>query len=256
MFTIACYPTLLTAQSGVSLAEWRLSTVDDSVFKMPDYDDREWPKYDATRIDNILATNEPIWLRKTIFLPTSLQEKSQMQDSIRVILGEITGVFEVFVNGRLLHTGLGTNTSQRILLRTINAFFTWDDVNVIALRLSPLNGKAGMSNCGCDVNLLDIPDYISVDTKIHPLKLVPGGYTKKVTMFNNYSLPLYGTIILRVVESGTPEPLFEETKRMTIPRNGNVSHNFTLPDLKKGQIEYYFIEDKSGKSIKLRGETL
>ena len=253
---VFCFPILLAAQSGISLAEWRLSMLDDSLHKLPEFDDREWVVYDATRTDNLLPSEEPIWLRKTIYLQTSLQEKSQLQDSVRIILGEVTGVFELFVNGRLAFTGLGSNYPQRITLRAINSFLVWDDVNVLSLRLSPLNGKVGMSNCGCDVNMLDIPDFISLDTKVHLLKPVPGGYTKKVTMFNNYSLPLYGTVILRVVEAGRPEPLFEETKRITIPRNGNVSHTFTLPDLKSGQIEYYFVEEKSNKSIKMKGEKL
>jgi alpha-galactosidase len=157
---------------------WKFKTGDSAAYASVKFNDNDWApikigqpwetqgyeKYDGFA-----------WYRNRIVIPSSLLEKSFLKEKIRFDLGKIDDGDEVYLNGSLIGRNAGRNIDirsgpydvQRSYTLSLNdARILWDRENVIAVRVFDHGGDGGMYDGKYGVSVMDVTDYISLNTVI------------------------------------------------------------------------------------------
>jgi hypothetical protein len=163
---------------------WKFSQGDDPSWSSTDFRDSLWVTISPSRIwedQGFEKLDGFAWYRLHVMIPSDLNSKAFMKDSVEFELGRIDDYDQVFLNGELIGENGRTiltaaqpkpdfymgpsvwNTDRRYILPATDPRIHWDKENLIAVRVYDQGGAGGMFAKPFGISMVDLNDYITFD---------------------------------------------------------------------------------------------
>src|SRR6187455_138829 len=174
---------VMTGQSltgQVLLREAKFKTGNDAAWSQPQFDDSKWVTLQTNHTwddQGFKDYNGYAWYRIHTRLSSVIRDQAAWKDSIRINLGKIDDVDEVYLNGQLIGkkgsspqqpggtVGYVTAWDQvrEYHLSVFNPIIKWDAENVIAIKVYDGGGPGGMFGGDPYIAMMDLIDGIKIE---------------------------------------------------------------------------------------------
>ncbi|HNW76044.1 MAG TPA: putative Ig domain-containing protein [Bacteroidales bacterium] len=229
--------------------EWKFKPGDDPAWSQPGFNDstwsaiipgKTWERQGYKKLDGYA------WYRIKVTIPSSIQNTSNMKDSLQFLLGKIDDCDQVFLNGKLIGengvtiTGSGKpcsdftsvhglwDTPRRYVLSITDPRILWDKENVIAVRVFDFDGPGGMFSEPFCISMTGLKDYLTFDFTSTGYEF--SGDTMIGKKFNmvNHSLKddFSGVLDIKVISCDNGNILFRSDTLAAIPKGDTVEFGF------------------------------
>jgi DUF1680 family protein len=117
--------------------KWQYITkTDQSEFSRTDFNDSSWGDLDKLEWKDDVKTTAVriLWLRKKVFIPSSLKKEYGKTGSLSLSMGKIRQTDETYLNGKLVGSNTSGDTNRNYLIDKNDIL--WDKENSIAIRVT------------------------------------------------------------------------------------------------------------------------
>jgi len=263
-FLQALLLTLFSAAQKVELQSARFKTGDDKTFSYPVTDDSKWVSlrtglnWDNQYEGQFREYDGYAWYRFHLFFPEILRQRSYMKDSLRIFIGRVDDVCEVFLNGtRIGRSGsfpedpggykTTWNKPVEIHISANDPLFKWGGDNIIAVRVYDGGGPGGLFGQLPYVNMIDLVDGIMISNSASLKKSSNEKMTKEVVISNNNPQPVSGVFRFSIInfdkENAVDDSLFIRLKPFE-----KIKKQIPIDANGRNTIRFSFIESHSGKT--------
>lgn len=234
------------SQKDILLGFWKFKTDDKIEFAKKNYDDSKWDSIKTDRSweeQSYQNYDGYAWYRKNVFIPTSLQQASDKNDSLKIFFGKIDDYDQVYLNGSILGEN-GKNLRKGTLVDTsfksrggngLDRQYTlsvndnrilWDKMNLIAVRVFDKKGRGGIySNMDAFIGMKGFEDSISLSNKNFYAVDSKGKVDTTVFIKNLSTLNLNGKLLIVAENIITTEVIY----KTSLPVDLNIGENKTIP---------------------------
>src|SRR5579871_5270581 len=255
LFSLSVFSQDVNIASG-----WKFKAGDSSNWSSPKYNDNDWapikvgevwetqgyPNYDGFG-----------WYRLHVVIPSSIKEKAFLKEKIRFDLGLIDDGDEVYLIGLFIGKNAGKNADikqgeydvQRTYLVSINnPGILWDKENVIAVRVFDHGGDGGMYAGKYGISVMDIVDYIKINTSNDFNFKDTKQLSKKISlesMSDKYDFS--GRLRIVVEDPVTHATVFQQLISADFAKSKPFEYTFktNLPENKSYIVSYSFQESRT-----------
>lgn len=254
----------LYAQDIAITGEWKFKTGDSSNWASPKYNDGNWatikisepwetqgyPNYDGFA-----------WYRLHIIIPSSIKEKAFLKDKIRFDLGMIDDGDEFYLNGFFIGRNAGKNADikqgeydvqRSYLLSLSDSRILWDKENVIAVRVYDHGGDGGMYAGKYGIGVLDVVDYISINTSNNFQFNSNKQISKKISLESTSDkYDFSGRLRISIEDPASHAVVFQQLISADFSKSKPFEYTFktSLPDNKSYSVSYSFQESRTNKVL-------
>ena len=240
---------------------WKFKTGDDKSWSNATLNDADWKPIRTTspyELQGYDGYNGYSWYRKRFVLSSALKTNAFLKDSIRILLGKIDDCDQVFWNGKkIAQTGsfpdekAGYQTAwtvdRRYTMAEDDAVIKWDQENVIAIRVYDGNGGGGIYEGAVSLDMIDLMDYIKLNTTEDAFTFGDGYISKSVILSSSYAkLPISGT--LNVEMRGKNKIYYKNKFDVYITDEQAFVKIMKFPKRENAKIVYTFKETLTGKT--------
>jgi alpha-galactosidase len=254
----------LMAQDLSLAGTWKFSTGDQASWAQPTFNDSAWS---AIRVgapweqQGYKDYDGFAWYRLHIVIPSSIKEKAFLKEKLRINLGKIDDGDHVFLNGLLIGQNGGQGgaietgnweTQRSYLLPLNDPRIRWDKENVIAVRVYDHGGNGGMYDGPYAISVMDVTDYIGINTTNDFHFTGSRQCSKKVILQSSSErYDFTGKLNIRVIDPFSGVTVFKQTIGADFAQNRPFEFTFktSLPENKSYQVVYSFEEGRSGKLV-------
>jgi alpha-galactosidase len=260
----------LLAQDLSITGLWKFSTGDQAVWSQPSFSDSAWSSIRvgaAWESQGYQNYDGFAWYRLHIVIPSSIKEKAFLKEKLRIDLGKIDDGDEVYLNGFLIGRNGGRGGTiqsgnwqlqRSYILPLSDPHILWDKENTIAVRVYDKEGDGGMYGGQYGISVMDVTDFITLNTSSDPYRFNGGGRWNKKILLQSTSekYDFTGKLNIRVVDPFTGQSVFRQTigADFAHDRPFEYTYKVSLPDNKSYQVVYSFEEGRSRKLITVSEE--
>jgi len=261
----ACLCTGLLSAQDLSVKEgWKFSKGDSPEWSIPTFNDSAWApiKVGASWESQGYANYNGFgWYRLHITIPSSIKEKAFLKEKIRLDLGKIDDGDEVYLNGSLVGANGGRPVGiragawdlQRSYLLSLNdPRIRWDKENVLAVRVYDSGGDGGMYDGQYGISVMDVTDFISLNTE-NAFNFAAGRQVSKKVVLQSSSekYDFSGKLNIRVTDPVTGAVVFKQTIGTDFAHDRPFEYTWktTLPETRSYQVLYNFEEGRTHKQL-------
>ena len=270
LFLLSSFPDHAAAQDLSIRDGWRFSTGDQPGWAASDLSDSSWRKIRIGapwEAQGLADYNGFAWYRLHIVIPSSIKDKAFLKEKLRLELGRIDDGDECYLNGFLIGRNAGAGGSiedgnwalpRTYVLPLNDPHIRWDKDNVIAVRVYDHGGDGGMYDGPYGISVMDITDYITIDTKADPFHFSGGQVEKKVLLQSSGDqYDFKGKLSVRVTDPIKNTVVFKQVVDADFAHNRPFEYIFKAPlsNSRSYQVTYAFEESRSGKVISSTEET-
>jgi len=280
LLMIGCQTSIPPENPVISFEkQWRFTTGDNDIYKLPDFNDASWPMIDMDKIweeQGYDPYDGYAWFRTKIVIPSSMKEKSYLKDSLRIFLGKINNFDQTFLNGQIIgvngknmpaDAALDTNfihaptiywdLERRYTLPVDDPRILWDQENVFAVRVYDEGGQGGMYTGNQEISMTSVKEYLIVDNGSQPFEFEGRNLTKTLSLINgSASLTLRGNFDIEAKGKMNGVPLFNKNETLALEPGESKTYELTLDQLDQSAlITYDFKFDDANQSLLVREES-
>ena len=110
---------------------WKFKIADNKDFSCPKFDDSSWDELETLRLTD--SDNSIIWIRKTVFIPSSMKEELEKTGALTLSMGKIQRSDNTYFNGKLIGSNANELYNRNYLINSDDIL--WDKENTIAIRV-------------------------------------------------------------------------------------------------------------------------
>jgi len=258
---------LLSAAQKAELPSARFITGDDITYSYPVTDDSKWASirtglnWDKQFDGQYQGYDGYAWYRFHLFFPEVLRQRSYLKDSLRIRIGRVDDVCEVFLNGtRIGRSGsfpedpggykTTWNKPIEIHIASTNPVFNWGGDNVIAIRVYDGGGPGGLFGEVPYVNMIDLVDGIVINSSAPAQQSSTGKMSREVIISNTNPQPVSGVFRVSIINFDKDTKV-DDSMLIQLKPYGKTQKQ--LPILANGRntIRLSFIESHSGKAMEV-----
>ena len=252
------------AQDIPITGEWKFSTGDQAVWAQSSFDDKAWTSINVGspwEHQGHQGYDGFAWYRLRVVIPSSIKEKAFLKEKLRIDLGKIDDGDQTYLNGFLIgqnggvggaiESGAWTQQRSYVLPLTDGRIF-WDKENVIAVRVYDHNGNGGMYEGPYGISVMDVTDYITLNTGGEFRFAGSRQFSKKIVLqSSSEKYDFTGKLNIRVVDPFSGVVVFKQTIGADFASNRPFEYAFkaTLPENKSYEVLYSFEEGRSSKMV-------
>jgi alpha-galactosidase len=260
-------PIIVSGQDISINQGWKFKTGDDGAWSKPDFNDSGWSpisigkSWEAQGYDNYDGF---AWYRLHIVIPSAIKEKAFIKERLRFDLGMIDDGDEVYLNGSLIGKNAGRpgDIKQGIydVQRSYNLLLTdprihWDRENLIAVRVWDGGGDGGMYDGKYGISIMDLTDFIVINTNDNPFRYSPGRKISKkiILQSTNEKYDFTGKLKISIIDPVSGVEVFKQNLGIDFAKDRQFAYSYSavLPEIKSYQAVYTFQEGRSGKELTL-----
>jgi hypothetical protein len=163
----------------VELPRAKFMTGDKIEYSFPSTNDDAWREISSNtqwEFQGVSNYDGYAWYRFHLFVPKQLRTNSLWKDSLRIFLGKVDDVCEVFMNGTKIgksgsfpedKEGYITTWSKTLEfhLDANSPFFNWGGENILSVRVYDGGGAGGIFGNVPYVNMIDLVDGVVINNK-------------------------------------------------------------------------------------------
>ncbi len=255
--------TVCLAQK-VELTKAKFMTGDNASYSYPSTTDADWRDLSPNtpwEFQGVPNYDGYAWYRFHLFVPKQVRANSLWKDSLRIFIGKVDDVCEVFMNGTKIgrsgsfpedKDGYITTWSKTLEfhLGANSPFFNWGGENILSVRVYDGGGAGGMFGGIPFVNMIDLVDGLVIDNKL-PVQFISNIKAKKNISLNNiYSQNINGILRYSIINLETGNRITDSVSVNLKPKGKfDIAIPITLTG--RNNIAYEFVESKSKKSVEL-----
>ncbi|MEI6412206.1 MAG: putative Ig domain-containing protein [Bacteroidota bacterium] len=264
-------PLCCLAQIDLS-GDWKFKTGDDLAWSRAEFSDSDWK---TIRPSNIWESqgyenyDGYAWYRIHFKLPASLKDNAYLKDSIRVLLGRIDDVDEVYLNGEKIgQTGhfptekggyiTAWDAPRRYVIPGNHPALRWNTENTISVRVYDGGGGGGMfEQAERSISFVDLIDYIKLDASQSPYDFSPKwSIKKKIFLENKYPKAIDGELITEVfTHKNKIKPDWKAQVNITVKASENLPCPITFSSQERARVRFTFKEKNTGRTRTVEQET-
>lgn len=252
---------------------WKFTPGDNQAYAKADYDDSKWKsiKVNKSWEDQGYSDLDGFaWYRVSIFIPSSLKEKSYLKDTLEIHLGKIDDFDESFINGQILGIN-GKNVPvdknidtiyyaqnmtywdlERVYKLPVNdPRIKWDAENVFAIRVYDRGGLGGCYSGDQSISMAKQSEYLTLNYKQVQFKYSDGSITKSLMLGNSSSaLTLSGKFTISAVSKLDGKMTYDKSYEVELKPGMKKDVDFSLAEQDHSNyITYNFYFTNSEESI-------
>ncbi len=255
---------------------WKFTTGDNLQYARPEFDDSHWQtiRVDATWNKQGFPQYQGFaWYRIRFFLPSSLREKSALQDSLVFHMGRIDDFDQVFLNGELIGENLRTvppgtpvtdafsklnytlwDKPRRYALAADDPRIRWDAENVLAVRVYDWGVAGGIYSGDLYIAMADITEYVKLDNQRFRFRNLTGALEKEVRLFNHSRrYPARGELSVGIRNNLTEQTVLRKTFSVHLAAGDSAVYHLQFPETRESTTIFYTLSfENSRRTIKRR----
>ncbi|GAB4315032.1 MAG: hypothetical protein Kow00127_06270 [Bacteroidales bacterium] len=259
--------------------EWYFRTGDSLIWANPAFPVDDWQKIATDKIweqQGFDPYDGFAWYRTAFFLPSSIQEHSDLQDSLRIYLGKINNFDQTFLNGELIGVN-GENSRpdrvddssfihaptifwdkvRRYTLAADDPRIHWNEINVLAVRVYDEGGQGGIYTGNQTVGMATPEEYLVTDLAENQFEYIDGAWRRQFKIKNiSKSYHLKGNLIVSgtgKIDNHKTEMIHEHLKLLP---DQEMIFEVEIPDGGQSvRTEFRFEFDKSKRYYSFVSET-
>lgn len=255
--------TSLKAQKIDLSKGWKFITGDSTAYKTTTLNDKDWQAITVGKSWETQGHTDYdglAWYRLHFNLPASLKEKSFLQDSLILSLGDIDDGDEVYLNGTLVGkngNGGGDNIEngnygRRIYkIATKNPALLWNKENVLAVRVYDRSGPGGITGTGFYIRMVDITDDLKIDTDGEMSLTGNNNFSQIISIYPLSNRTYRGQLSISFKDPENNRKYAE--RRVSVQTSKEKPFKFTfkenMPMAKSYALTYKFTESTSSKAL-------
>ena len=265
LFCCLLIADLASAQDVNILDGWKFKTGDQHEWSTPAFNDSSWAPIHvgaAWESQGYAQYDGFGWYRLHVVIPSSIRDKAFLKEKLRFDLGKIDDGDEFYLNGALVGVNgarggaiqAGNWELQRSYFLALNdPRIRWDKENVIAVRVYDRSGDGGMYGGKYGISVMDVTDYISINTGSNPIRFEGDKKISKKISLQSISdkYDFTGKLHIRILDPLSGAVVFKQTLGIDFARDRPFEYTYkaALPENKSYTAVYEFIEDRSNKTI-------
>jgi len=246
---------------------WKFSTGDQPEWASPSFNDSAWARIKvgaSWESQGYTDYNGFAWYRLHVRIPSGIKDKSFLKEKLRLELGKIDDGDEVYLNGYLIGSNGGMQGSikagrwdlpRAYTLSLNDARIYWDRDNLIAVRVFDGGGDGGLYDGRYGISVMDVTDYITINTSDHPFIFTPGKQiSKKISLSSSSEkYDFTGKLNIRVIDPMKGTVAFSQTIGTDFAHDRPFEYTYkaTLPENRSYQVLYTLEEGRSRKQVSL-----
>ncbi|OAB25344.1 DUF1680 family protein [Flavobacterium fryxellicola] len=137
-FLFACASTGTVFSQELSInGKWKyITNTDQPEFSKANFNDSSWADLDRLEWKDDIKTTavRVLWLRKKVFIPSSLKKEYEKTGSLSLSMGKIRQSDETYLNGKLIGSNTSGDTNRNYLIEQDHIL--WDKENILAIRMT------------------------------------------------------------------------------------------------------------------------
>jgi DUF1680 family protein len=137
-FVFACTSIGAVFSQELSInGKWKYITNNDQPeFSKANFNDSSWADLDKLEWKDDIKTTavRVLWLRKKVFIPSSLKKEYEKTGSLSLSMGKIRQSDETYLNGKLIGSNTSGDTNRNYLVE--QEHILWDKENILAIRVT------------------------------------------------------------------------------------------------------------------------
>ena len=260
----------LSAQDLAIMEGWKFKTGDQPEWSSPSFSDSAWAPIRIGapwELQGYTNYDGFAWYRLHIVIPSSIKEKAFLKEKLRFDLGKIDDGDEVYLNGSLIGRNAGRagaietgiwNLPRSYTINLDNPLIHWDKDNVIAVRVYDHNADGGMYEGGYGISVMDITDFITLNTTSDAFHFTTGRHFSKKILLQSGSekYDFSGKLNIRVTDPFSGALVFEQTVGADFAHDRPFAYIFKaiLPENGSYEVTYRFEESRSKKLVTAKEE--
>ena len=249
----------------LKIDEAKFKTGDNPAWNQAGFDDSQWVTLKTNLIweeQGFSEYNGYAWYRIHVRIPSSLKTQSFWKDTLRIYLAKIDDADEVYLNGVLIGKKgslpfqssvyvSAWDTEREYHVSTGLPAIKWDADNILAVRVYDGGGGGGLFGGIPSISMMDLVDGIKLDFRPSQLN-VNNKLSTPLVVTDIISLPISGTLKIKVTDWETDKIIYSQNKPVTITPDKNLVADLGLPLNKRLEITADFQEKKTGKTVSIR----
>jgi alpha-galactosidase len=244
---------------------WKFKTGDQAGWGSPALNDSGWSNIEVGKSwenQGYEHYDGFAWYRLHILIPSSIKEKAFLKERIRFDLGKIDDGDEVYLNGSLIGRNAGRNMDimhgpydvpRSYILPLNDPRIRWDKENVIAVRVWDGGGDGGMWEGPYGISMVDVTDYVVINTTDNPVQWGPGNKLAKKIRLQSSSdrYDFTGKLQIIIKDPSTGAEIFKQTLGTDFSKDRPFEYTWhsALPENKSYELIYEFEEGRSKKRV-------
>jgi alpha-galactosidase len=243
---------------------WKFKTGDSAAYAASNFDDNDWASIkvgEAWETQGYDKYDGFGWYRLHIVIPSSIKEKSFLKEKLRFDLGKIDDGDEVYLNGLMIGKNAnksidiknGPYDAQRSYVVSLtDPRILWDKENVIAVRVYDHGGDGGMYDGKYGISVMDVTDYISLNTSDNNFQFNGKQVSKKIVLQSTSDkYDFNGKLRITITDPVTGTVVFKQTIGVDFAKNRPFEYTYkaNLPDNKSYEASYNFAEGRTNKEM-------
>ena len=265
LFAVVCLFSGIVSAQDLPIAEgWKFRQGDSSLWAGAAFNDSAWKPIKtgvSWETQGYAGYDGFAWYRLHVVIPSSIKDKAFLKEKLRLDLGKIDDGDEVYLNGYFIGSnggkGGGIKSGNWEMPRSYTVPLTdprirWDRENVIAVRVWDRDGDGGMYEGKYGISVMDVTDYITLNTGSSFLFTAGRQFSKKIQLVStSEKYDFTGKLNIRVVDPFTGAPVFKQTIGADFAHDRPFEYTFkaTLPENRSYQVIYDFEEGRSRKQV-------
>jgi len=258
-------PLFMLAQDISIMSGWKFKTGDQQNWRDPAFVDSGWTPVEigkAWEYQGFENYDGFAWYRLHIVIPSSIREKAFLKEQLRFDLGKIDDGDEVFLNGSLIGRNGGRfgdirqgryDTPRSYTISVNDPRIHWDKDNLIAVRVWDGGGNGGMWEGRYGISMVDITDYVKINTQDNRFVLGPEKkVSKKIWLTSlNERYDFSGKLQIIVRDPSLGAQIFKQTIGADFARDRPFEYTWhaVIPENKSYDVTYAFEEARSRKTV-------
>jgi len=248
----------------VELPRAKFMTGDKIEYSFPSTNDDAWRELSSNtqwEFQGVGNYDGYAWYRFHLFVPKQLRTNSFWKDSLRIFLGKVDDVCEVFMNGTKIgksgsfpedKEGYITTWSKTLEfhLDANSSFFNWGGENILSVRVYDGGGAGGIFGNVPYVNMIDLVDGVVINNKSSVQFISNTKARKNISLNNINNQKVSGVLRYSISDVETDNKV---TDSVLVNLNPKGRFDLTIPVTLTGvnTIAYQFTESNTHKSVEL-----
>jgi alpha-galactosidase len=257
-----CYLFVVSQNSNaIYLSQSKFITGDDARWSDPNFDDGKWADIKTGIVWQEQGYQDYhgfAWYRMHVVIPSSLKDKSNWKDSLRIFLAHVNDVDDTYLNGvKIGHIGRFPSESggyvskwqaeRSYQLSISNPAIKWDQENIIAVRVYDGSGTGGIFMGNPYIDMLEKINGVDLKLNGNAINYLDGRKMDiPVLIENKFNTEVPIVFSYQSYDFSIKKQLMKEEKQVMLKPFEKYKLNIVIPN-KEGIELSYSITDESSK---------
>lgn len=252
-------------KGAIFLPKAKFITGDDTAWKHPMYDDRNWKEIQTGRVWQSQSYRDYhgyAWYRIHVNIPSSLKTNASWKDSLRIFLAQVNDVDDTYLNGvKIGHIGRFPDepggyvskwpATRDYHISTDHPAIRWDQENIIAIRVYDGGGSGGIFMGNPYLDMLEVLDGVSVSMP-NSLLQYNNNQTVGATILveNKFKTRVPVNLTYTVLNAADNKTLLKKKIAVSLTPSEKYRVHLTLPHTEGIQVSYVLSAEGSSRELK------